>query len=604
GIAGLIYQFKKDRKNGVVVFLLFFMTGLAIVLYLNQHPTQPRERDYAYAGSFYAFAIWIGLGVYALFDWLGKVKIPENVRAIGVTGICLLAVPVLMATQEWDDHDRSERYIAREFARNYLESCEKDAILITFGDNDTFPLWYIQEVEGVRPDIRILNFTLSGMHWYVEQLYNKVYDSEKCPFTLPKEFYRLGLDVTAVYPENNEPQELKDVLARMLYDPQTTTYVQGGDSIKVMLSNNLTITSGENQFAFTIPLNQGQGVKYLQRNELMLLDILGSNLFKRPIYTMSPSYFTNIIPNINDYIRQEGLVYRIMPTKESAGIDVNKTYNLFMNKFNWGGTNNPNIYLEEAVSMNNTRNMRQQHMLLAKSLTSIGKNPEAIKILDKALEQFPASKINLDKYDMQLASQYYEAGNSKKGEEVLNIIAEKYISEVIYYNQFKGSKAKNVASAKTESLQILGLLYTYASEYNSTKLQTKLKAIPEIEVILKIQDMQKEYNAIVSRVNTSIEIARAGNKEGETQLVAILVTLEKLMNSQSEELFNRASELLMFIYSNAINSQLKTVEQKIVSNPTFMRVVQEAMAQQQAQMQSMQNQGQGGQNVSVPGINY
>ena len=199
------------------------MTGLAIVLYLNQHPTQPRERDYAYAGSFYAFAIWIGLGVYALFDWLGKlkVKIPENVRAIGVTAVCLLAVPALMASQEWDDHDRSGRYIAREFARNYLESCEKDAILITFGDNDTFPLWYIQEVEGVRPDIRILNFTLSGMHWYVEQLYNKVYDQKKkWPFTLPKEYYRLGLDITLVYPESDEPKELKDVLTRMLYDPK------------------------------------------------------------------------------------------------------------------------------------------------------------------------------------------------------------------------------------------------------------------------------------------------------------------------------------------------------------------------------------------------
>ncbi len=605
GICGLIYQFKKDKKNSFVVFLLFFMTGLAIVLYLNQHPTQPRERDYAYAGSFYAFAIWIGLGVYALFDWLGKVKIPENLRAIGVTAVCLLAVPVLMATQEWDDHDRSERYIATEFAKNYLESCEKDAILITFGDNDTFPLWYAQEVEGVRPDIRILNFTLSGMHWYVEQLYNKVYDSEKCPFTLPKDYYRLGLDLTLVYPESDEPQELKDVLARMLYDPKTTTYDASGDSVKVLLANNLRITSGENVFEFTIPLSGEQGMKQLQRNELMLLDILGTNMFKRPIYTMSPSYFTNIIPNLNDYIRQEGLVYRILPTKERGSIDVNKTYNLFMNKFKWGGTNNPNTYLEDAVSMNNTRNMRQQHMLLAKSLSSMGDNAKAIKVLDKALEQFPNSKIYLDKYDMQLAAQYCDAGNLKKGEETFNLIADHYIGEVKYYNQFKGSKAKNVASAKNESLQILGMLYSFASDYNFTKLQTKLKSIPEIEFILKVQDLQKEYNTVVSNVNSAVELARSNNKaEGEAQLIGMLPTLEKLMNSQSEELYTRSTELLMFIYSNALNYNLSSVQQKINSNPTFMKVVQEAMAQQQAQMQSMQNQGQGGQKVSAPGINY
>ncbi|MDD2192328.1 MAG: DUF2723 domain-containing protein [Bacteroidales bacterium] len=608
GICGLVYQFKKDKKNGFVVFLLFFMTGLAIVLYLNQHPTQPRERDYAYAGSFYAFAIWIGLGVYALFDWLAKlkVKIPENIRAIGVTVVCLLAVPALMASQEWDDHDRSGRYIAREFARNYLESCEKDAILITFGDNDTFPLWYIQEVEGVRPDIRILNFTLSGMHWYVEQLYNKVYESEKCPFTLPKEYYRLGLDITVVYPESDEQQELKDVLARMLYDPKTTTYDAAGDSVKVLLSNNLRITSGENQFAFTIPISKENGMKELQRNELMLLDILGTNMFKRPIYTMSPSYFTNLIPNLSDYIQQEGLVYRIMPTQERGNIAIDKTYDKFMNKFNWGGLKDPHTYLEDAVSINNSRNMRQQHMLLAKSLSAVGEHGKAIKILDKALVEFPHSKIYFDKYDMQLAAQYCEAGNMKKGEEVLNLIADHYISEVKFYNQFKGKKVNSVISAKNESLQILGLIYSYASDYNFTNIQTRLKSIPEIDFILKIQDMQKEYNNVVSRVNSSIDLSRSANTkaEGEKQLIGILGTIEKLMNSQSEELYHRSAELLMFIYSNAINAQLKTVEQKINSNQTFMRVIQEAMAQQQAQMQSMQNQGQGEQNVNIPGINF
>ncbi|MDO5760376.1 MAG: DUF2723 domain-containing protein, partial [Bacteroidota bacterium] len=222
GLAGLIYQIKKDKKNAFVVFLLFFMTGLAIVLYLNQPPNQPRERDYAYAGSFYAFAIWIGLGVYALCDWLKNIKIPENIRNIAIGVICLFAVPVLMAVQEWDDHDRSGRYMARDFAANYLNSCDKNAILITFGDNDTFPLWYAQEVENVRTDVRVLNYTLSGMEWYVEQLYNKIYQSEKLPFTLDKDCYSLGQNLNFAQ-SSNDTMELQDALKQVIKASPTST---------------------------------------------------------------------------------------------------------------------------------------------------------------------------------------------------------------------------------------------------------------------------------------------------------------------------------------------------------------------------------------------
>lgn len=602
GICGLVYQFKKDKKNSVVVFMLFFMTGLAIALYLNMPPQQPRERDYAFAGSFYAFAIWIGLGVFALYDWLKKVKMPENVKAISITAVCLLAVPILMASQEWNDHDRSGRYMTREFARNYLESCEKNAILITFGDNDTFPLWYVQEVEGVRPDIRILNFTLSGMHWYVEQLYNKVYDSEKCPFTLPKTYYGLGSDASVVFPESGDTVELKDALKRMTFDPKTTTFTQGGDSLKVLLANNFKITSGQNQFTFSIPLDGEQKMKYLQRNELMLLDILATNAFKRPVYTMSPQYFANIIPNINEYIQQEGLVYRIMPTKERGNIALDKTYNLFANKFNWGGVNDPKTYLEDAVTINNSRNMRQQHMLVAKGLIAKGDKARALKLLDKTLQQFPASKVYLDKFDIQLASQYCEAGNIKKGEEILNKIADLYINDIKYYNRFTGKKAISVASAKNEALQILGLVYTYAKDNNIASVQTRINAISEMKSILGAQEQQKGYNDLVNNINSALEIIRAGNKaEGTNQLLTSIASLEKIMITQSQELFNKGSELLMFVYSNAVKYQLKAVEDKIMSNQTFRKILQEA-SQQQAQQQAQQSQGQK-QNINIPGVN-
>ncbi len=600
GICGLVYQFKKDKKNSFVVFMLFFMTGLAIALYLNMPPQQPRERDYAFAGSFYAFAIWIGLGVFALYDWLKNVKMPENVKAIGITVICLVAVPILMASQEWNDHDRSGRYSTREFARNYLESCDKDAILITFGDNDTFPLWYVQEVEGVRPDIRILNFTLSGMNWYVEQLYNKVYESEKCPFTLPKQYYGLGSDVSAVYPESGDTIELKDALRRMTYDPKTTTFSNTGDSIKLLLSNNLKITSGQNVFTFSIPLDGKQGMKYLQRNELMLLDILGTNAFKRPIYTMSPQYFANIIPNIGDYVQQEGLVYKIVPTKERGNIALDKSYKLFTNKFQWGGINDPKTYLEDAVTINNSRNMRQQHMLLAKGLIARGDKARALKVLDKVLEQFPDSKIYFDKFDMQLATQYFDAGNMKKGEEILNKITDLYINDVKYYDRFTGNKARSVASTKNEALQILALINNYAKDYNIQSVQKKISAIAEMQSLLGVQELQKGYNDLVSSINASLEVVRSGNKvEGANQLVAELTSLEKIMATQSQELFDRASELLMFVYSNAVNHQLKAVQDKIMSNPTFMKILQEASSKQQAQ----QGQGQQQNNINIPGVN-
>ncbi|MDR0970967.1 MAG: DUF2723 domain-containing protein [Bacteroidales bacterium] len=580
GIAGLIYQFKKDKNNCFVVFLLFFMTGLAIVIYLNQHPTQPRERDYAYAGSFYAFAIWIGLGVYALYDWLKKVKIPENIKAIGVTTICLFAVPILMASQEWDDHDRSNRYLAREFARNYLESCEKDAILITFGDNDTFPLWYVQEVEGVRPDVRILNFTLAGMNWYVEQLYNKIYDAEACPFTLPKKYYQLGMDESLMSPISNNEIELSDALKQLTYDNRTTTFTTTGDSVKVILYNNFRITTKDsNVFRFSVPVENS--MKRIYRNDLMLLDILATNRFERPIYTMSPSYFTKLIPNINEYIQQEGVVYRIVPTKQRGEIITDKTYNLFVNKFSWGGINDPKTYLEDAVTMNNARHMRQNYMLLAEKLIDQNQKDKAIKTLDKALENFPSSKVYFDKYDIRFAIQYIRAGEKKKGEEILNNIAQLYIDDINYYNLFKGDKAYSVVSTKNDALQFLAMIYSFAKDYDIPSLQKKLQDFPPLGELLVLQEYQQQYNDMVNRVNNAITLVRENNKtEGEKELVDVLSQLEKLFNTNSAELYQRAGELLMFIYSNSVNLQLKDVENKVKTTPLFSKIIQESMQQQ------------------------
>ncbi len=225
GIVGLISQFVRSRKDFWVVMLLFIMTGFAIVVYLNQYPLQPRERDYAYAASFYAFAIWIGLGVTGLAGFLQK-KIPGILPGILVFLITLLAVPVLMARENRDDHDRSGRYTARDFASNYLNSCEPNAVLFTNGDNDTFPLWYIQEVEGVRTDVRVCNLSYLGADWYIDQMARKAYDSDPLPFGMNRDQYMMGKrDVVYLVDRINEPVSLKDAMDFVRSeDPRTKTF--------------------------------------------------------------------------------------------------------------------------------------------------------------------------------------------------------------------------------------------------------------------------------------------------------------------------------------------------------------------------------------------
>ncbi len=231
GLMGLFFHLNSSKKDTLIVALLFIMTGLAITVYLNQYPYQPRERDYAYASSFYAFAIWIGLGVLALFDMLRK-KLDPKIAAIAVTALSLLLVPAIMAKEGWNDHNRSGKYATRDFAANYLNSCEPNAILFTNGDNDTFPLWYAQEVEGIRTDVRVVNFMLASGHWYVHQMMNKAYESDPLPFTLSYDQYQNGVNNAVVFYNTNLQgnAELNQVIDFIASENERT---------------KLTLTSGE-----------------------------------------------------------------------------------------------------------------------------------------------------------------------------------------------------------------------------------------------------------------------------------------------------------------------------------------------------------------------
>ncbi|MDR1005259.1 MAG: DUF2723 domain-containing protein [Bacteroidales bacterium] len=583
GIAGLIFHIKRRKKDAFVVFLLFFMTGLAIVVYLNQPPAQPRERDYAYAGSFYAFAIWIGLGVYALFDWLRKVKLNENAKAIAVSLICLIAVPVLMASQEWDDHDRSIRYMTRDIAKDYLESCDKDAILFVFGDNDTFPLWYAQEVEGIRPDVRIVNVTLAGMSWYVEQLYNKVYDADKIKFTLPKRYYGLGSDVTLLFPSvqpMNGTDVLKKIAARFDMNSEfmdSINYLTGNqwiipfDKAKMAAKGiypKELVDGEQGKFEFTIPVGD-YGYKQLPRNDLMVLDMIATNGFERPMYIMSPNQFKGFIPNLTEYMRQDGLLYRIVPYRANMNINTDVTYDKFMNQFKWGNVNHKDYYLEDAVSMNNAVMMRQFHSLLARTLISEGKNAKAINVLNKAVKEFPFSNVTIGNSDMLLATAYCEAGDKQKGEEIYTAMFNHYLAHYNYYKQFKGKLARSVEGDKIMQLQMLSYVLEEASKHGITSLQSRKASIPELSAIDQLQEARMLYNDIVNEINQAASLARENRKdESGKAFIAALDKVEQMLklSGNDSDLQQRTQQLLTFVLQNAQQHQLPSVLTKIQNN--------------------------------------
>lgn len=362
GLFGLFYQLWKDPKYTLVVFLLFFFTGLAIVIYLNQYPYQPRERDYAYVGSFYAFAIWIGLGAYGIIESLSNVLNPKIGAAIG-TVACTLAVPVIMASEGWDDHDRSGRYTARDIAKDYLDSCDKNAILFTNGDNDTFPLWYVQEVEGYRTDVRIVNLTLLSTDWFINQMRRAAYDGKPIPMSIDPWQYRQGTRdyIHIVAPKEKEKNKAADLGQLVSYisddSKKTEKYFQDRVKRNVLPTRKFRLPVDKQKVLAngTVKAERaGEILPYLEwvlsgnilmKSEMVVMDILSTNNWERPIYfanTMTrDSYF-----GMESFLQHEGFAYRLVPIlaknrTSSFGaygdVEVDIMFDRLVNKFAWGG---------------------------------------------------------------------------------------------------------------------------------------------------------------------------------------------------------------------------------------------------------------------------
>lgn len=450
GLIGMFYQLNRDNKNWGIILLLFIMTGIAIVVYLNQYPNQPRERDYAYAGSFYFFAVWIGLGVIAIFEWLSKIT-KEHIAAPAAGLICM-AVPVIMGTQGWDDHDRSGRYLARDVAADYLNSCARDAILFSNGDNDTFPLWYAQEVEGVRTDLRVCNLMLLNTDWYIDQMKDRAYGSAPLPITLPVQKYFDGVNNQVfIVEKTKEPVDISTVIDFVKSDNKATKVeVSATEILDVIPSRLIRIPVDKAKVLASgavKPEDADKIVPYIDiklkgnsilKSQLIVLDILAHNNWERPIYFITG--YHNDALGLEEYFQLEGLAYRLVPIKsqnkswlEYGRIDPDILYNNMMN-FQWRGANSKNV----DIDYNHKRTLtvikaRLNYARLAKALSAIGKNEKAISALNYCMDALPLNKVPYDPYVPDLIEAYFSAGASQKAIEMSNDLCDYYYKRLDYF---------------------------------------------------------------------------------------------------------------------------------------------------------------------------
>lgn len=608
GIIGLVYTYVIRPKSFWVILLLFFFTGIAIILYTNQPPYQPRERDYAYAGSFYAFAIWIGLGVLGIiheiqkaiavepaietrpgvYAYKEKTKISTGL-AVAMTALFLLLVPGIMAKENWDDHDRSGRYTARDFAYNYLQSCAPNAILFTYGDNDTFPLWYAQEVEGIRTDVRVVNLSLLATDWYIEQMKRKAYESEPVPFSMTKDQYIQGkrdiVPVTdnqqlffeekyAAYKEKFEPEyrkyfeELMETLrntqftqdysqdfakmekgyqhisplrfyglvSNLLKEENIFKYNLDAEQMKLLKSNieDLITAIAEShlpvRYAIDFVASDNQNTKigdgydylpshkllvpvdkkkvlengtvppeyaskivdniewnitqnYLGKNDLMIIDLLATNNWERPVYFAASIGRENMM-NLQDYVQLEGWAYRIVPFKtENTDMSIGHVnteimYKNVMKVFKWGRMNQPDFFMDyQNKRTMNIIELKKQFARLANALLNKGKNEKAIAVLDKMIELLPHEKVPYDYQMLSIIEAYYEAGESEKANKILLKLAEVTYNELQYYRSLSGrfANALERESDIAENIirELARIALAYEQEEISKEIQTK-----------------------------------------------------------------------------------------------------------------------------------
>ena len=495
GLLGLIIQYKRNKLDFYSVLGMFLFTGVLVVIYLNQPPLEPRERDYTNVGSYQTFCIWIGLSVLFIADLIKK-YVNGATAAVGATVIALFAAPVLMGTQNWDDHDRSNRELGISFAKNYLESCGENAILFTNGDNDTYPLWYAQNVEGIRTDIRIINLSLLPTEWYSSALRRKVYDSEALPMSIPEESIVSGKRDYVRYFENGSfPQQLyyplDEVLKYMISDKPSQ--MQRGNSglvnvypvkkFSVSVDKEAVIKTGyipkEDEDKVVDMLKWDIGRNGLSKGDIVVLDIIATNAkqgWKRPIYWTTTTG-SSVYMNLDKYLRHNGLTYQLLPIEANQRMrgmdDMDMLYDKMMNVYEWGRMDEGELFLDDKAQLV-PQNLRSMFIQVADYFSNTGKLDSAVALLDKCYTSMPESILPMNlRLKAASAEIYYKAGNMEKGDQFTQEVGDDAVALVRYFKRFKTKGVRSVEGEKRDNLDVLRNVGPMANKYNRTELGKK-----------------------------------------------------------------------------------------------------------------------------------
>ncbi len=454
GVLGLIFHLRRGRGEAVALLALFFMTGLGIILYSNQPPSEPRERDYVLVGSFFTFCIWIGLGSVALWKLLSRWLSSRRMAPVAISGAMI--IPLLLLTQNFDDHSRRHLSGARDFASNYLESCAPNAILFTYADNETYPLWYAQEVEGIRTDVRVVNLNLLAADWYIDSTRRKVNESPALKLSISRKAYQGPQRQVLSFPRGHpdQPMTLQAALRFVGADHplprsgnrQTASYLPSRQ-LFLAIDKNRAVQTGlvpaeqVHRVVDQIPIRLDAG--RLLKHELAVLDIVESNLYERPIYFSATRGDANL-HGLQDYLRSEGLVQRLVPVKttqspsvsrtaDPAGIDAARIYELVMKKFRWGGFDRRDIFVSSTMKafVQRHRTMMEQ---AARQLLSQGQMDQAMELVDKYFDVFPHRNVPYDTSILSLLQIYVRAGERARLQKHMQILADETEDKLRFYD--------------------------------------------------------------------------------------------------------------------------------------------------------------------------
>lgn len=496
GLAGLIWQFKRNREGLWVVATLFIMTGIAIVVYLNQYPLQPRERDYAYAGAFYAFSIWIGLGALMFIELVSRI-FNKKVALITVFPLAIILVPVILITQNWDDHDRSGRYTARDIGANYLNSCDSNSILFTYGDNDSFPVWYAQDVEGIRTDVRVANLSYLSAGWYIEMMKRKAYESDPLPISLTREKYSPGQrEQMPVIEQIERPIDINDILDFVVMDDKQAKidFTGRGDfynyiPVKKFLIPVDTAKVKDNGIVdkkYWPGLKENIIWEYpgreMYKNDLVIMDIIGTNEWTRPLYyasTVPPQNYKGL----DRFFKMEGLAYQIVPAdtlpgamSENSELNTQKMYYNIMKRFKWGNASDPDVYLDE-VNRRMFNNFRRMFGRLATELALEGDMLRAREVLQRCEEVIPSDKIPHNYYSISLLEGYLAADMDDEAMHMADILivnSSQYLDYIIGLDYLHRYGLDILTAMNIESLRST---YMAAIDYNMPSLASRLEPL-------------------------------------------------------------------------------------------------------------------------------